>query len=368
MTETSRRFHASNANSMKSLSINLLRWNSGWDEIRACIEAVLASDLVDFELTYMENFNPDCPSLASEVKEQFGADGRVRVVVTEANLGYAGGHNRFFEETGSELLMVLNPDARIEPDFLKKIVAAFEDPHVGAATGKMIKPGQNRSGERTLDGTGILVSRSRRGYERGQLEIDRGQYDKEPQVFGVSGTAAVYRKSALEAVKIGTSEYFDEDFFAYWEDLDLSWRLRLRGFSCVYVPGAIVEHQRAVGKSEGGIRNFFEYVRHHRAFPLNVRQWSWRNHLFAILKNDHGWRFFRDLPFIAARELGMLIFLLCFMPDTLLAVPGALRLLPKMLAKRRYIMRHIKPDVGMIDPFSTLLAAPHDAQLGRRGR
>jgi GT2 family glycosyltransferase len=187
---------------MKSLSINLLRWNSGWDEIRACIEAVLASDLVDFELTYMENFNPDCPSLASEVKEQFEADGRVRVVVMEANLGYAGGHNRFFDETGSELLMVLNPDALIEPDFLKRIVAAFEDPHVGAATGKMIKPGQNSSGERTLDGTGILVSRSRRGYERGQLEIDRGQYDNEPQVFGVSGTAAVYRKSALEAVKI----------------------------------------------------------------------------------------------------------------------------------------------------------------------
>jgi GT2 family glycosyltransferase len=327
---------------MTTLSINLLRWNSPWEEIRACIQAVLLSEFDGFELIYMENYNPACASLVDQVRDHFGTDLRLRIVKADSNLGYAGGHNRFFAETNTELLMVLNPDAILHPGFLTHIVRPFVDPRVGAVTGKMIKPSGNSNGERILDGTGIILSHSRRGRERGQLEVDHGQYDHQPRVFGVSGTAAVYRKSALEAVRLGDSEYFDADFFAYWEDLDLSWRLRLRGYECVYVPEAIVEHGRAVGASKGGILNFREFVRHHRSFPLQVRKWSWRNHLFAIIKNDYGWSFYRDLPRIVLRELAMFAFLICFMPDTLSAVPEVARLLPKMLSKRREIMKRIK--------------------------
>ena len=352
---------------MTVISINLLRWNSPWPEIRTCIEAILLSDFCDFELVYMENFNPDCGSLVNQVHEHFGGDSRLRIVTAESNLGYAGGHNRFFAETDTELLMVLNPDAVVHSGFLRNIVKAFHDPRVGAVTGKMIKPCPTSSGERTLDGTGIVLSHNRRGYERGQLEIDRGQYDHQPRIFGVSGTAAVFRKSALEAIKLAGSEYFDTDFFAYWEDMDLSWRLRLRGYECVYVPEAIVEHPRAVGASKGGIWNFPEFVRHHRSFPLKVRQWNWRNHLFAIIKNDYGWFFYRDLPWIALRELAMLMFLICFMPDTLLAVPEFVRLLPKMLSKRRYIMEHIKVDSKARSPVSKAASSSQDVPVGWRG-
>jgi len=351
---------------MTSISINLLRWNSPWSEISACIQAVLRSDFDDFELIYMENFNPGCSSLVDQVCDRFGTDSRLRIVTTDSNLGYAGGHNRFFADTKTELLMVLNPDAILHQDFLTHIVQPFVDPKVAAATGKMIKPTRGSNGERVLDGTGIILFRNRRGRERGQLEVDHGQYDDQPCVFGVSGTASVYRRSALEAVKLGESEYFDPDFFAYWEDLDLSWRLRLRGFECIYVPEAIVEHERAVGASKGGIRNFREFVRHHRSFPLQVRKWSWRNHLFAIIKNDYGWSLFRDLPRIVSRELGMFAFLICFMPDTLSAVPEMLRLLPKMLAKRHYIMRKIKCKMTVGDPISLMLKTSRSQAVGLR--
>jgi GT2 family glycosyltransferase len=352
---------------MITLAINLLRWNSPWDEIRPCIGAVLQSDFKDFELIYMENFNPDCSSLISQVRQTFGGDPRLRIVTTDSNLGYAGGHNRFFAENDAELLMVLNPDAILDRGFLKAIVRPFCDSKVAAATGKMLKPIPNSSGERILDGTGIVLSRSRRGRERGQLEIDRHQYDNELRVFGVSGTAAVYRKSALEAVRLDRSEYFDLDFFAYWEDLDLSWRLRLFGYECVYVPEAVVEHSRAAGSSKDGILNLPELIRHNRSFPRKVRQWSWRNHLFAIIKNDYGWNFYRDLPWIAARELAMLVFAACFTPDTLLAFPEFLRLLPKMLSKRRYIMKHLKSTARTHDAFFYAATPVQDAPVGRRG-
>jgi len=347
---------------MTTISINLLRWNSPWEEIRSCIQAVLQSEFDGFELAYMENYNPVCPSLVDQVRDRFGADARLRIVRTDSNLGYAGGHNRFFAETDSELLMVLNPDAILDPGFLTHIVRPFADSRVGAVTGKMLKPLRSSNGERILDGTGIILAPSRRGRERGQHEVDHGQYDRQPRVFGVSGTAAVYRKSALEAVKLGNSEYFDPDFFAYWEDLDLSWRLRLRGYECVYVPEAIVEHARAASASRGGILDFREFVRHNRSFPLQVRKWNWRNHLFAIIKNDCGWSFYRDLPRIALQEVAMLIFLLAFVPDTLTAVPEFVRLLPRMLSKRRDIMRRIKlVGAKVCDPLSMSNALGQDA-------
>ena len=352
---------------MSTIAINLLRWNSPWVEVHACIEAVFRSDFEDFELTYTENFNPDCSSLIALVRQFFGGDPRLRIVSTGSNLGYAGGHNRFFAENNTEFLMVLNPDAILAPGFLAAVLRPFIDPSVGAVTGKMLKPIPTPCGERILDGTGIVLSRSRRGRERGQLEVDRHQYDSERRVFGVSGTVAVYRKSALEAVRLGRSEYFDADFFAYWEDLDLSWRLRLHGYECLYVPEAIVEHARAFGISKDGIRNLPRFIRHHRTVPRKIRQWNWRNHLFAIIKNDHGWSLVRDLPCIAARELAMFAFLACFMPDTLLVIPEFLRLLPKMLSKRRYIMKNIKSNSKRHDPFFFAATPLQDAPVGRRG-
>ena len=322
---------------MTIISINLLRWSTPWEEVQQCVAAVLNSDFRDFKVTYTENPHLSAPSLMEEVQRHFGSDDRLNILRNDSNLGYAGAHNRFFAESDSELLMVLNPDAVIDPLFLQNIIKPFSDPTVGAATGKMLKPQLAVNGERILDGTGIEIYRSRRARERGQLEPDHGQYDDNRIVFGVSGTAAVYRRTALEAIKLGEADYFDPDFFAYWEDFDLSWRLRLCGFECVYVPDAIVEHGRVAGASLEGVSNFSMFVKHQQSFPLWVRQRNWINRLFAIIKNDFGWCLYRDLPRIIAREVGMLIFILFFMPDTLFAVPKAFSLLPRMLRRRTVI-------------------------------
>ncbi len=321
----------------KRVAIQLLRWSTEWEDVRRSIEAVLESDFDDFRLLYTENHHDSAPSLIPLVDAGFGDDARLQMVRNETNLGYAGAHNEFFATSEEELLMVLNPDAVIDRSFLRHMVAAFDDPRVAAATGKMLKPMQEGAQDRILDGTGIEVSRARRGRERGQWEVDRGQYDEDRDVFAVSGTAAMYRNSALQSICIGDKEYFDSDFFAYWEDLDLSWRLRLRGYQCRYVSEARVEHARAVGSSPGGIRRFKAFLAHRRSFPRAVRQWSWRNHIFCLIKNDAGACLRDDLPRIVAREAVILAFLVLFTPDTLLALPQFFRLLPRMLRKRRVI-------------------------------
>lgn len=320
---------------MPKISINLLGWNHDFQAIKKSIDSFLAQDFEDFEFVFSDNGSAN--GLLDFVRETYKNEPKVRVVDNGENLGFAGGHNKFFSKTDSEFLMTSNPDVIADRSFLKNMLKAFDDPDVGAATGKMLKLEKAADGKNILDGTGIEIYKSRRARERGQWQEDIGQYDNAKRVFGVSGTAALYRKSALQSIKLFEHEFIDEDFFAYWEDLDLSWRLRLAGWECAYVPEAIVFHPRAVGSSRGGYKKFAAFKKHHQQISEKVRKWNWRNHLFAIIKNDFGWNFWKGLPFILARETAMLGYIIFFEPSTLKAVPDFFRLLPKMLIKRKII-------------------------------
>ncbi|MEK9181156.1 MAG: glycosyltransferase family 2 protein [Patescibacteria group bacterium] len=343
---------------MPKISINLLGWNHK-EELAPTIEAVLRQTFLDFELIFTDNASSD--GSADFVAEHYP---QVKVVGNQKNLGYAGGHNKFFASAVSEFVMVLNPDVRLEPNFLEEALKPFADPRVAAVTGKLLRPPlrfplldkEGIKGE-VLDTTGLIVNRARRGRDRGQWEEDRGQYDGQNEVFGSNGAAPIFRLAALEKVKIpfsafsspragddarraGEGEYYDEDFFAYWEDLDLSWRLKLAGFNCGFAPRAVAYHGRAAGQSRGGYLKIMDFIKHHRKLPPNIKKWNWRNHLFCVIKNDFGWPFWRDLPFILARELAMFMFILIFETRTLSVIPEFLRLLPKMLIKRRYIQKY----------------------------
>ncbi len=332
---------------MPKISINLLSWNNDPAEVKRSIDSFLAQDFNDFEFVFSDNGSEN--GLYEFVRRTYANQPKVRVVQNGSNLGFARGHNKFFRETQSEFLMTLNPDVIAGKGFLENILKAFGDPGVGAATGKMLKPEKAAAGANILDGTGIIVFKSRRARERGQWQEDIGQFDSETGIFGVSGTAAVYRKSALESIRLKYKykgaefdEYIDEDFFAYWDDLDLSWRLRLAGWSCKFVPEAIVWHPRKAGSSKGGYRDFAAFVRHHKKISPQVRKWNWQNHLFAIIKNDFGAGFWKDFPRIFMRETAMLGYILLFEPGTLKTIPEFLKLLPKMRFKRKAIQKNKK--------------------------
>jgi len=106
---------------------------------------------------------------------------------------------------------------------------------------------------RVIQNAGTLVLGDGSGQDRGSLvrgtevfqEDDRGQYDRQEEVFAGCGAALLFRRTALEDVGL-----FDEDFFMYYEDMDLSWRLRRRGWKIVYVPNAVVRHLHAASSVE----------------------------------------------------------------------------------------------------------------------
>jgi len=221
---------------MVKLAVHIVTFNSAKD-IRACLDSLSAQTFKDFRLRVLDNASSD---ETLDLLKNIGGE----VIRSTINTGFAKGHNdliRLLRDDPAEYVLILNPDAVLNPDFLERIVEAIDArPDAASATGKLL-----RFDGRTLDSTGIVMLRCQRHLDRGAGEPDRGQFNKPEDVFGPSGAAALYRVRALEDVAIG-GQYFDEDFFAYREDADLAWRCRLMGWTSIYVPSAVALHRRRV--------------------------------------------------------------------------------------------------------------------------
>jgi N-acetylglucosaminyl-diphospho-decaprenol L-rhamnosyltransferase len=245
-----------------------------------CLDAVLAQELEGgFEIVLVDNGSRD--GSAQHVRAQFP---EVRVIESDVNLGFAAGNDLGIERARGEHVVLLNNDTRVRPGWLQALVRAAEtDPAIGAVTSKLVfmeRPG-------VIQNAGSLVLTDGSGGDRGMGEEDLGQYDRREEVFAACGCAVLLRRPMLEDVGV-----LDSTFFAYYEDTDLSWRMRLRGWRIVYEPTAVVEHHHS--GTSGEWSPFF-------IFHVD------RNRLFMILKNaPPGFvlRAFSRYGWLAARSFG----------------------------------------------------------------
>ncbi|MEN9557719.1 MAG: hypothetical protein RL141_88 [Candidatus Parcubacteria bacterium] len=228
------------------------------------------------------------------------------------NQGFARAHNQAIAlalsrwdtaDLSQRYVMVANPDLEFAPDALHTLVAFMDaHPDVSACGPKLLRAtvvGESEDGGRTvertriIDAMGIAVTKARRFVDRGAGEEDTGQYDADTRVFGLSGACMLLRASALVALRVG-EEIFDEDFFAYQEDTDLAWRMRLFGMESQVVPQAVAWHHRRIPTQlRGGWIG--AWVRRMRK-PAMINFLSSRNHGWMVLKNDQGSNLLWHLP------------------------------------------------------------------------
>jgi GT2 family glycosyltransferase len=179
-----------------------------------------------------------------------------------------------------------------------------EHENAGAAAGKVRRPpARGDAGPMLIDSAGIAVRADRAAFDRGEGEPEGSAFCDTEEVFAVSGAALFARRSALDDVAVD-GEYLDEAFFMYKDDVDLCWRMRLRGWECWYVPAAGAFHVRS-GRGLGGRRyraGAVAYLRNERAKPAHVRVHSLKNEWLMLLKNDSARSSLPDLPRIALRQ------------------------------------------------------------------
>lgn len=226
------------------VSVVVPNWN-GADKLAACLDS-LGRQTLKPRVIVVDNGSTD-----SSRALLYSNYPNVEVIPEPVNLGFAGGVNagiRRSIELGDHYVALLNNDAMAEPGWLSALVSTLEkNPTTGIATSKILD-----SNQEYLDSTGEIYTSWGLAAARGRREADTNQYDKVTDVFGASGGASLYRVEMLN--KIGL---FDEDFFAYYEDVDISFRAQLAGYKVLYVPAARVAHQ--IGATSKPLRGFSTY-------------------------------------------------------------------------------------------------------------
>jgi len=253
---------------MPKVTIVTVNYN-GKKFLAECMDSLKALEYPEggFEVVMVDNASSDGSS--DFIRENYPW---VKLIVTDRNLGFAGGNNVGMKLSEGDFVALVNNDTKVDPAWLIEMVKVAEsDPRVGIATSKMLFMDRPN----IINNAGSFVLPNGWGSDRGFEQEDKGQFEVVEEVFSACGASMLLRKSMLDEIGL-----FDESFFCYYEDVDLSWRARLAGWKIVYTPLSFLYH-----KHSGTSVEWSEFFTYHVL----------RNRHFMLLKNAWWGLFFRSL-------------------------------------------------------------------------
>jgi len=231
------------------ISIIIICWNSK-EYLPRCLNSLAAQTFQDFEVVIVDNGSTD------GTLENIGTNWpglNFHILALGENKGYTVANNIGAKLARGKWLALLNTDAFPEPDWLENLLKAAEKhPEFSFFASRQIQD----HAPHLLDGCGDAYHVSGQAW-RWYYNYPADKYGLESgEAFSACGAAALYNRAAFQEVN-----GFDEDFFSYLEDIDLSFRLRLRGYRCLYVHDACVNH---IGSASLGQRSDFAFYHGHR--------------------------------------------------------------------------------------------------------
>lgn len=244
-------------NNNPKVSIIVLNWN-GKKYLKDCLTSLENQTFYsNFETILADNGSKD--DSVKFVRKNFP---RIKIVENKKNLGFAEGNNRGIKSAKGEYVFILNNDTKLDKNCLERLVEATErDNQIGMSTPKILF----LKNPQLINSVGTKIYFDGMSRARGEMEIDKGQYNQVEEILLPSGCAGLYRKKMLDEIGL-----FDENFFAYCEDTDLGLRGRLAGWKAILVPSAIVYHHWS-----GTVGKYSSL----KAFLVE------RNHFWVALKN-----------------------------------------------------------------------------------
>jgi len=250
-----------------NIFVVVLNWN-GKEFLQQCIESLLDQTLIN-KIIVVDNGSTDESINIIESKNL-----RLKIIRNDRNLGFSGGVNKGIEyamESGADFVALLNNDAIADKNWLKELVKAAAETEAGIITSRLKKIHSEN-----LDSSGEFYSIFGLPFPRGRGKKDTNQFDNDTTIFGASGGASLYSVKMLREIGL-----FDEDYFAYFEDVDISFRAQLAGWKIFYAPKAVAYHH--IGGTSSKINGFATYQ-------------TAKNFWYVYTKNMPDYLYFKYLP------------------------------------------------------------------------
>lgn len=225
---------------------------------------MVASNYDDFEVILADNASDD--NSVNWVRKHFPS---VKIALFDQNYGYTGGNNRAVPYANKEILIFLNNDVKVDPNWLNGLNKAFnKSDNIVAVQPKILSYKEPEYFEYAGAAGGFLDSLGYpfcRGRVLDSIERDEHQYDSEIDIAWASGAAFAIRKEVFE--EMGG---FDEDYQFHMEEIDLCWRTLNAGYRIIYTPESTVYHLGGGSLPMGSSRKVY---------------FNFRNSLFMLWKN-----------------------------------------------------------------------------------
>lgn len=252
----------------------------------------------------------------------------VQAMTAGGNVGFGQAHNALITkaiQNNSTFYLAFNSDIYPTKNFIQKLIDSYQDlsiqnpdKKIAALNPKLLrwtnfpkKPEKIK--ENIIDTTGLKASPNHYFEERGNGAIDKNKYDKPSQIWGVSGAAPLFKIEALRSIQHSPEEFFDNNFFMYKEDIDLSYRLLWAGYSSFYTPQAIAWHDRT-GSNPG---NIIQQIKARKKRPNYIQEKSFMNQLMLLKKNWSKNYSFNTKIRTIIHEIKIILYLLLFNKKTL---------------------------------------------------
>jgi len=256
---------------MPETSVIVTNWN-GKQWLPTCLVALAQQIYRDFEIIFVDDGSTD--GSAAWIAEHYP---QVRLIEQKPHVGFAAANNIGIKAARGKYIITLNNDTQPDANFLQALVTGVIAPGVGMVAAQM----RLWDAPHLLDSAGIEVDWAGFGWNRG-FGQPVSEWRLPQEVFGPCAGAGLYRRAMLDEIGL-----FDEDFYAYYEDVDLAWRAQRAGWQCLYTPEAWVLHKHS---ATGRLFN------RRKVFLLN------RNRLWTIMKNYDLVDFLWALPVIAVGD------------------------------------------------------------------
>lgn len=223
----------------------------------ACFESIVQQEYPAIEIIYVDNASSDGSSeFVAEVFPQ------IRIIQNSENYGFAKGNNIGIAQAKGEYVFILNPDTVLTPHCILSLSEYSQThPEMGICMPKLL----HKEKPNEINSVGMTYNRQGRQFHIGDGESDRGQYSSPMEILIVPGASMFCRRKMLEEIA-----GFDESYFAYYEDAELSLKAWWHGWRCVFLPDAVVYHLRnsAAKRSDVYYQNARYFAHRNQYWPL----------------------------------------------------------------------------------------------------
>ena len=256
---------------MKKTTVVIPNFN-GINYLKSCLAALNQETSSVFDIIVVDNGSTDGSTWY--LKQQYP---QITVISNQSNLGFCKAVNQGIQAAATPYVLLLNNDTKVLHGFVRSLEEAIESGNrVFSVAAKMLMMDQPE----LLDGAGDLYCATGWAFARGKGKpATKKRYQRRCRIFSACGGAVLYKKEILE--KIGL---FDENHFAYLEDLDLGYRAAIFGYKNLYEPKAQVLH---VGSGFSGSK--------YNPFKTGLAS---TNSVYVVLKNMPLLQIILNLPFL----------------------------------------------------------------------